>query len=41
MRALRDELKHLGARASGGGGAASQYCAVIEHAHLDHNGGPE
>jgi DNA-binding transcriptional MerR regulator len=34
MRALRDELKHLGARASGGGGPASRYCAVIEHAHL-------
>lgn len=38
MRALRDELKHLQARATGGGGPESKYCAVIEHVHLDHQG---
>jgi DNA-binding transcriptional MerR regulator len=38
MRALRDELEHLEARASGGEGPASTYCAVIEHVHLDDRG---
>jgi DNA-binding transcriptional MerR regulator len=31
MRALRDELRDLEARASAGGSAAGNYCGVIEH----------
>lgn len=38
MRTLRDELKHLQARAAAGDGPEGQYCRVIEHLHLSHKG---
>lgn len=34
MRALRDELKGLEAKAAAGGGDTSSYCGVIEHVRL-------
>jgi DNA-binding transcriptional MerR regulator len=39
MRALRDELRRLQARAAQGMTAESRFCAVIEHPHLRHTDG--
>ena len=36
MRALRDELRRLQARAAQGMTAESKFCGVIEHPHLRH-----
>lgn len=38
MRALRDELRRLQARAAEGMAADSKFCGVIEHPHLRHKG---
>jgi DNA-binding transcriptional MerR regulator len=38
MRALRDELNGLQARAAQGVTAAAKYCGVIEHPHLRRSG---
>lgn len=38
MRALRDELRRLQARAAQGMTAESKFCGVIEHPHLRHMG---
>jgi DNA-binding transcriptional MerR regulator len=38
MRALRDELRRLQARAAQGATTESKFCGVIEHPHLRHKG---
>lgn len=38
MRALRDELRRLQARAAQGMTPESKFCGVIEHPHLRHKG---